>query len=72
MHNFTYNVLCRHEEDSTCLSDVVRILGASVKSDISVRLEIRRKSVVKDALKEARKLKFNPEGLLKVSFLFIP
>ena len=71
MHNFTYHVLCRHEEDSTCLSDV-RILGASVKSDISVRLEIRRKSVVKDALKEARNSKFNPEGLLKVSFMFIP
>ena len=53
MHNFTYHVLCRHEEDSTCLSDVVRILGASIKTDISVRLEIRRKSVVKDALKEA-------------------
>ena len=48
-------MLCRHEEDSLCLSDAVRILGASVRSDISVCLEIRRSSVVKDAIKEAQK-----------------
>ena len=68
----TYRVLCGHEEDSLCLSDAVRILGDSVRRDISVCLEIRRSSVVKDAIKEARKSKFNPQGLLKVYFCLYP
>ena len=49
------------------LSDAVRILGDSVKSDTCVRLEVRRGYVLKDALREARKPKFNPERSVKVS-----
>ena len=61
---------CRCEERSPaiwCLSDAVRILGESVDRDCTVCLEIRRTAVVKDALREARKSKFNPQGMLKVS-----
>ena len=60
-------MLFRREEDSPeilYLSDAVRILGDSIDSDTTVRLEIRRSCVVKDALRESN---FNHQGLLKVS-----
>lgn len=38
---------------------------------MSVRVEIRRSCVVKDALREAQKSKFNPRGLLKVCLTYI-
>ena len=63
----------RCEEDSReieYLSSAIRILGDSVDKNITVRIEIRRSCVVKDALREARKSKFNPSGVLKVSLTY--
>lgn len=60
----------RYEEDSheiKYLSSALRILGDSVDKNTTVHIEIRRSCVVKDALKEARKSKFNPSGVLRVS-----
>ena len=38
-------------------------------TDSTVVVEIRREFLIKDAMKEARKLKFTPSKLLKVSVL---
>ena len=48
------------------LSSAIRILQDSVENKtITVRIEIRRSCVVTDALREARKSKFNPYGVVK-------
>ena len=51
------------------LRDGVRVLQQRVihiDEDDFLRLEIRRNYVLKDALREAKKKKFNPEKLIKV------
>ena len=50
------------------LRDGVRVLQQRVIhiDDDFLRLEIRRNYVLKDALREAKKKKFNPEKLIKV------
>ena len=47
------------------LADAIRVLARSVL-DETVVLEVRRSYVVKDALKEARKVKFCANKLAKV------
>ena len=51
----------------TSLADAVRSLQSVVDVNSNVVIEIRREFLIKDAMKEARKLKFTPSKLLKVS-----
>lgn len=50
------------------MQDVVKILQMSLIGHIEdkVVLDVRRAYIVKDALKEAKKEKFNPKKMIKV------
>ena len=50
----------------TSLAGAVRSLQSAVDVNSNVVIEIRCKFLIKDAMKEARKLKFTPSKLLKV------
>ena len=56
------------ENEVSSLADVIKALETSVMvSGDTLILEVRRSHVVKDAMKEARKSKFKPTKLTKVS-----
>ena len=52
------------------LRDAVQMLQRSVDFDSTVVLEVRRSHILKDTLREARKLKFTTTKLAKVTVMF--
>ena len=52
------------------LRDAVQMLQRSVDFDSTVVLEVRQSHILKDALREARKLKFTTTKLAKVTVMF--
>ena len=54
------------------LVDGVKLLQQRAKQDDEddfLRLEVQRSHLLKDAFREAKKKKFNPEKMIKVQFL---
>ena len=66
----TKKCICRGTtQEITCVQDVIKILQRSMTAHIEnnkVVLDVRRSYIVKDALREAKKEKFNPKRLIKV------
>lgn len=68
-------MFCRGSTDvmTTC-TDVIRHLEHNVleKNSVPFTIEIRRSTLLKDALKEAKKSKFKPTKPMKVYNAFVP
>ena len=52
--------------NETALVDEIKSLQKNIDYDSSLRIEVRRNFVLSDALREARKNKFNPKKFIKV------
>ena len=60
----------REDAEYASLRDAVQMLQRSVDFDSTVVLEVRRSHILKDALREAQKLKFTTTKLAKVTVMF--
>ena len=51
----------------SCTGDIIRMLISKINLDDCTDIAVRRSHLLQDALKEARKLKFDAKKLLKVN-----
>lgn len=66
----SHHIFCSAgEQEISCLQDVIKVLQKSLITgsiEDKLVLDVRRAFIVKDALREAKKEKFNPKRLIKV------
>ena len=68
INRFSLYLQCRNENigSSTSLVNEIKSLQKNIDNDSTLHIEVRRNFVLSDALREARKNKFNPKKFIKV------